>query len=60
VEDNRISDGCINVPRDFFESVLSPAVRTQGAVLYELPETRSAHEVFGSYDVEAALKIARR
>jgi hypothetical protein len=60
VEDNRISYGCINVPRDFFETVLSPAVRTQGAVIYVLPETRSAHEVFGSYDVEAALKIARR
>lgn len=60
VEDNRISYGCINVPRDFFEAVLSPAVRTQGAVIYVLPETRSAHEVFGSYDVETALKIARR
>ena len=61
VEDNRISYGCINVPRDFFETVLSPVVRKgSGAIIYVLPETRSLQAVFGSYDVEARLKVARR
>jgi hypothetical protein len=60
VEDNRISYGCINVPRDFYETVLSPVVRTTGAIIYVLPDTGTVQQVFGSYDVEAALKVARR
>ena len=60
VEDNRISYGCINVPRDFYETVLSPAVRTTGAVIYVLPETSTPQQVFGSYDVETAVKLAQR
>lgn len=50
-DDNRISYGCINVPVDFFEGVLSPVVRKTGAVIYVLPETRTPQEVFGSWDV---------
>jgi hypothetical protein len=60
VEDNRISYGCINVPREFFETVLSPAVRNSGAIIYVLPDTRSVEQVFGSYDVEARMKLAQR
>lgn len=60
VEDNRISYGCINVPRDFYETVLSPAVRTSGAVIYVLPETGTPQQVFGSYDVESTVKLAQR
>lgn len=60
VDDNRISYGCINLPRDFYETVLSPAVRNSGAIIYVLPETRPAQQVFGSYDVESALKLAQR
>jgi hypothetical protein len=60
VQDNRISYGCINVPRDFYETVLSPAVRTTGAIIYVLPETGTPQQVFGSYDVEYSLKLARR
>ena len=58
--DNRISYGCINVPREFFETVLSPAVRNTGAIIYVLPDTRSVEQVFGSYDVEARMKLAQR
>lgn len=50
-DDNRISYGCINVPVNFFEGVLSPVVRKTGAVIYVLPETRTPQEVFGSWDV---------
>lgn len=60
VEDNRISYGCINVPRDFYETVLSPTVRTAGAIIYVLPDTGTPQQVFGSYDVEAAVKVAQR
>lgn len=58
--DKRISYGCINVPVKFYENVLSPAFTGTDGVVYVLPETRSAREVFGSYDVEehAGLKTA--
>ncbi|MBG9387795.1 hypothetical protein [Caenimonas aquaedulcis] len=51
-EDNRISYGCINLPKAFYENVVAPTVRTGGAVIYVLPETRSAQQVFGSWDVD--------
>lgn len=48
VADHRISYGCINLPVRFYEQVLRPAVhRGAGAVVYVLPETRAAAEVFG-------------
>lgn len=50
--DNRISYGCINVPKRFYENVVSPAFSGTHGVVYVLPETRPAREIFGSYDVE--------
>lgn len=50
-DDNRISFGCINLPVRFYEDVLSPTVQKYGAIVYVLPETKSAHQVFGAYDV---------
>ncbi len=50
--DNRISYGCINVPAKFFENVVRPAFTGTNGIVYVLPETRSAREVFTSYDVE--------
>lgn len=49
-KDNRISFGCINVPVAFFEKVLSPTVAKHEAVIYVLPETRPASQVFGFRD----------
>lgn len=49
--ERRISYGCINVPVKFYENVLSPAFTGTDGIVYVLPETRSAREVFGSYDV---------
>lgn len=49
--DNRISYGCINLPVAFYEKVLSPSVRSTGAVVYVLPETQSAARLFGAYEV---------
>lgn len=42
----RISYGCINVPVAFFDSVVWPVIGAARGVVYVLPETRAAHEVF--------------
>lgn len=49
--DNRISNGCINVPPKFFNGVLWPTVRKSGAIVYVLPETRTVAQQFGAHDV---------
>jgi hypothetical protein len=50
--DNRISYGCINVPVKFFDKIVRPSFTGTNGIVYVLPETRSARELFGSYDVE--------
>ena len=50
--DNRVSFGCINVPPKFYEQVISPSFTGTNGIVYVLPEIRSAHDVFGSYDVQ--------
>lgn len=57
-EDNRISNGCVNLPVPFYEKVISPTVKSMGAIIYVLPETRTAQEVFGSFDVHDAQAVA--
>jgi hypothetical protein len=58
--DNRISYGCINVPARFFETVVHPAFTGTSGIVYVLPETRSAQDLFGAYDVEEATVVADR
>ena len=53
VADNRISYGCINVPVAFYESTIRPVFEAQTAIVYVLPETRLAQQVFNSYNVDA-------
>jgi hypothetical protein len=45
--DNRISHGCINVPKDFYATIVSPAFTRTRGVVYILPETGSATALFG-------------
>ena len=59
-EDNRVSYGCINLPKAFYEDVLAPMVKSAGAIIYVLPETRSLQQVFGPMDAKATLKIAQK
>lgn len=47
--DKRISYGCINVPAEFFDKVVSPAFTGTYGIVYILPETRSIREIFASY-----------
>lgn len=56
--DNRITFGCINLPVAFYEKVLSPTVRSTGAVVYVLPETQPAAALFGAYDVPDVVQVA--
>ncbi len=53
-QDNRISYGCINLPRHFYEAVLAPRARA-GAVVYVLPEIRTHQDVFGMPEATAPL-----
>jgi hypothetical protein len=55
--DNRISYGCINVPAKFYDNVVRPAFTGTDGIVYVLPETRPAREVFNSYDVEARARL---
>lgn len=50
--DNRISYGCINVPVDFFNSVICPAFAGTNGIVYVLPEIRSKCEIFGCTDIQ--------
>ena len=50
--EKRISYGCINVPTKFYKNVVRPAFTGTNGIVYVLPETRSAREVFKSYDVD--------
>jgi hypothetical protein len=58
--DNRLSNGCINLPVDFYEQALRPAVDRHGVVVYILPETRALKQTFASfYDVDAPARLAQ-
>lgn len=59
-EDNRVSYGCINLPKAFYEEVLAPTVRNGGAIIYVLPETRPLHQVFRTEPSRAPVKIAQQ
>lgn len=52
VQDNRITYGCINVPLKFYNTVVNPSFTGRNGIVYVMPETRKAREVFGSYDVD--------
>ena len=53
VADNRISYGCINVPKKFYEKIVAPAFQGTDGVVYIFPERGSARELFGTYVVGA-------
>lgn len=45
-DDNRASWGCVVVPVSFYEQVVEPVLGAAPGVVYVLPETRAAHELF--------------
>jgi hypothetical protein len=46
VADNRISWGCINVPKAFYEALVRPLFARNHAMIYVLPEVKSVQDVF--------------
>jgi len=59
-EDNRLSNGCINLPDAFYEKALRPAVDRYGVIVYIIPETRAIQQTFASfYDVDTPAKVAQ-
>lgn len=46
-DDNRVSFGCINVPPGFFTEIVSPDFTPAMGIVYVLPETSSAAQLFG-------------
>lgn len=50
--DRRISLGCVVVPVEFLENVVLPTFARTKSIVYVLPETKLASEVFASYDVD--------
>jgi hypothetical protein len=49
--DNRISYGCINVPKKFYENIVAPTFSGTEGIVYILPELGSVREVFGTQSV---------
>ena len=48
--DNRVSWGCVVVPVEFYEQVVAPILGATRSVVYVLPETRPARELFGAFE----------
>lgn len=46
IDDNRISYGCINVPKPFFNEQVRPVFTNRTAIVYVLPDVRSLIAVF--------------
>lgn len=47
--EKRISYGCINVPQEFYATLVSTAFKHSNGVVYVLPETRANHTAFPDY-----------
>jgi len=52
-DDNRITFGCINVPRGFYATDLRPLFQKKGGYVYVLPDTKPLEEVFPRLRVHA-------
>ncbi|MBB4087302.1 hypothetical protein [Sphingomonas carotinifaciens] len=54
-EDNRITFGCINVPKAFYGRVLRPLFRGKGGYVYVLPDSTPIEAVFPRLRVQAVM-----
>jgi hypothetical protein len=57
-DDNRITFGCINVPKAFYGKVLRPQFQKKGGYVYVLPDTKPLEEVFPRLRVQALMTPA--
>lgn len=54
-DDNRITFGCINVPRAFYGKVVRPLFQGKGGYVYVLPDTKPIDVVFPRLRVQALM-----
>ena len=59
-DDNRITFGCINVPKAFYGKSLRPSFLKKGGYVYILPDTKPLEDVFPRLRVQAVKAAARR
>lgn len=59
IEDNRITFGCINVPKMFYNQHVSPLFRKKGGYVYILPDSKPIEEVFPRLRVQPFLNAAK-
>jgi hypothetical protein len=59
IDDNRVTFGCINVPKIFYAKV-SPLFNKKGGYVYILPDTKPIEEVFPRLRVQPFLNAAAR
>lgn len=52
-DDNRVTFGCINVPRAFYGTNLRPLFQRKGGYVYVLPDTRPLEDIFPRLRVHA-------
>ena len=57
-QDHRISYGCINLPKSFYDSVVVTALKGGNAVVYVMPDTKSVAQVFPAFAAAAGTSIA--
>lgn len=53
-DDNRITFGCINVPRDFYSKMLRPRFIGKGGYVYILPDVKPLEDVFPRLRIQAS------
>jgi len=55
--EHRISYGCINVPKTFYEGVVLPALNGGDAVVYVMPDTKPIEEVFPAFAGASGMRM---
>ena len=58
-DDNRITFGCINVPKEFFEATVRPTFKKAG-VFYVLPDVTPLRQAFPGFVPPPGLRLAGR
>ena len=56
-DDNRITFGCINVPKAFYRNVLRRQFQKKGGYVYVLPDTKPLEAVFPRLRVQALMNV---
>ncbi len=55
--DSRVTYGCVNVPPEFYDKVITPTFNGRGGIVYVLPDSKSIETFFELYP--ARLRAAR-